>query len=348
MPAIAQQTATPIPAMGPAQLIELLLKAIPARQPVCIAGDPGIGKTAIVNHVLTDLLKWDSLTTYPATIEPPDLRGMPPINGGAFLPIGEHALALAATRNTGWFFDDLAQGNEDVQKATMHLFHNNKLPQCVSLIAATNERQQKAGVRGMLETVKSRMVTIVKLIPDLDYWLENFALPHGISPMLIAFLKLNPDAFHVFTPTADLTNSPCARTWEHVSHIDSWGMSAETERVSIEGAVGATSGQMYRQFKLAHRSLVDVADILKNPRTAALPKSPGELYAVAVTLARVAKRTNFPAVATYTERLFDSKHGEVSTLIMRTSVKLHPEVVLTDAYIRMQQGKYADILAGQN
>jgi hypothetical protein len=230
----------------------------------------------------------------------------------------------------------------------MHLFHGNKLPKCVSLIAATNERQHKAGVRGLLEPVKSRMVTIIRLIPDLEYWLENFALPHGISPMLIAFLKINPEAFHNFAPTADLTNSPCARTWEHVSKIDSWGMSAETERIAIEGAVGATHGQMYRQFKLAHRSLVDVAEILKNPRTAPLPKSPGEMYAVAVSLARVAKRANFGAVATYTERLFDAKHGEVSTLTIRTAVKLHPEVVLSEAYIRMQGGKYGEILTGAN
>jgi hypothetical protein len=166
--------------------------------------------------------------------------------------------------------------------------------------------------------------------------------------MLIAFLSRHPEAFHVFEPSADLTNGPCARTWEHVSQIEALGLPDDVERAAMEGAVGATHAGMYRQFRLAHKSLVDVSDILKNPRTAALPKSPGEMYAVAVTLARVSRRENFAAVATYTERLFDAKHGEVSTLIMRTAVKLHPEVVITDAYIRMQGGKYGAILAGTN
>jgi hypothetical protein len=46
------------------------------------------------------------------------------------------------------------------------------LPDCVSFVAASNRRQDKAGVTGILEPVKSRFATILEVSPDLDDWTQ--------------------------------------------------------------------------------------------------------------------------------------------------------------------------------
>jgi hypothetical protein len=352
---MATATATPqtLPTLKPAGLIELLTKAIPKRRPILIAGAPGIGKTQIVEQT-TAALGYDLIVSHPAVSDPTDFKGLPWFDAKSktadFRPIGEFAAALAATKPTVWFFDDLAQAPESVQAACMQLFlarrvGEHRLPDCVTFVACTNGRQHRAGARGLLEPVKSRFDTIIELIACIDSW-SRWAFDNDISPMLIAFLRYRPELLSKFEASADLTNSPSPRTWQHAANIEDLDLSPGVESVALAGAVGEAAATEYQVFRRMYKSLVNVDAIITNPDTAAIPTAPSELYAVSVALAGKANTQNFGRIIRYSERLADANKGEFAVLALRSATDRDDKLIYTDAYVRAQTGKIGELISG--
>jgi hypothetical protein len=351
----ATATLPTIPTLKPAGLVELLTKAIPKRRPVLVAGAPGIGKTQIIEQTAATL-GFDLIVSHPAVSDPTDFKGLPWFDAKSknadFRPIGEFARALAATRPTIWFFDDLAQAPESVQAACMQLFlarrvGDHVLPDCVTFVAATNGRQHRAGARGLLEPVKSRFATIIELTPDIEAW-SRWAFGSGISPMLIAFLRYRPELLSAFSASADLTNSPSPRTWQHAAQVEDLGLSPEVEAVALAGAVGEAAATEYLVFRRMYNSLVNVDAIILNPDKAAIPTAPSELYAVSVALAGKANTQNFGRIARYCERLADAKKGEFAVLTVRSATDRDDKLIYTDAFVRMQTTELGALVTGSN
>src|SRR5277367_501632 len=126
--------------MNPKQLSTFLAAAIPARLPVLITGAPGVGKSDIVEQS-TLASNADLLLSHPAVSDPTDAKGLPwPKKGeseATFLPFGELARALKATKPTVWFLDDLGQASPAVQASYMQLLlarrvNGHVLPDCVT------------------------------------------------------------------------------------------------------------------------------------------------------------------------------------------------------------------------
>jgi len=99
-------------AISPSQLTQLLAAMIPARLPLLITGAPGIGKTDIVLQA-TQAAKAELIISHPAVADPTDAKGLPwpekSAKRATFLPYGELADAIDATKPTVWFLDDLAK-----------------------------------------------------------------------------------------------------------------------------------------------------------------------------------------------------------------------------------------------
>jgi len=79
-----------------------------------------------------------------------------------------------------------------------------KVSDQVTFLAATNRKQDKAGVSGILEPVKSRFVSIVELEPDLEDW-AAWAASNSLPAELIAFVRFRPNLLNDFTPSVDIT-----------------------------------------------------------------------------------------------------------------------------------------------
>jgi hypothetical protein len=353
--ATATQTPQVLPALKPQGLIELLTKAIPKRRPVLVAGAPGIGKTQLVEQT-AQALGFNLIVSHPAVSDPTDFKGLPWFDAKSkvadFRPIGEFAAALLATMPTVWFFDDLAQAPESVQAACMQLFLARRvgehiLPDCVTFVAATNGRQHRAGARGLLEPVKSRFATIVELHTDIDAW-ARWAFDAGISPMLIAFLRYRPELLSKFEASADLTNSPSPRTWQHAAQIEDLDLSAEVESVALAGAVGEAAATEYQVFRRMYKSLVNVDAILLNPDKAPLPTSPNERYAVAIALAGRATEQNFNRICTYAKRWAEAGFGEFAVLTVRSATDKNDKLIYSDAYVRLQTTEFGKLISGSN
>jgi len=329
-------------ALNPKQLETLLATMIPAREPVLIQGAPGTGKTDVVNHA-TAQAEATLLPVYCATSDPTDPKGL-----GAtwfdteanqqladFIPFGFLKQLISAQKPLVCFLDDVGGAAPAVQLSFMNLVlarqtgDGTPISPFVTFIAATNRRQDRAGVTGMLEPFKSRFTTIVELQPDLDSWC-NWALSNNMPTELISFVRFRPNLLHDFKPSPDLFNSPCPRTVANVGRILNLGIAQELEYPVIAGAAGEAFAAEFLGFLRICRNLPNPDAILMNPQAGEVPTDPATLYALCGSLARKASDNTIDRLAEYCDRL----PAEFSVLLMRDAVKLAPTVTSSRGFVR--------------
>ena len=340
--------------MKPRELAETLSYMIPARLPVLIVGAPGIGKSDLVAQAALRT-HYTLIISHPVVNDPTDAKGLPwPDREGQsarFLPFGDLARALAAVDPTVWFLDDLGQATPAVQASYMQLLlarriGDHVLPDCVSFVAASNRRTDRAGVSGLLEPVKSRFTAILDLDPDLDDWTE-WALANQVRPELLAFLRFRPDLLHNFSPSLDLVNSPCPRTWHACNQLLTLGLPAHLEFPALCGAIGEGAAAEFVGFLRTFRELPPLDSIILNPDTASIPESPSALYAVAAGLAHKTTYATLSQVAKYAERLYKAGHGEFAVLLMRDITKRDQSICSTSTFIRLASSKIGKLIRGE-
>jgi AAA domain (dynein-related subfamily) len=335
-----------------AQCASFLQAAITARDAILLTGAPGIGKSDLVSQA-ADRAGAKLILSHPAVADPTDVKGFPWVVDGkaTFLPFGDLHQALHATEPTVWFHDDLGQASPAVQASYMQLYlarrvNGHVLPDCVSFIAATNRRIDRAGVSGVLEPVKSRFVSIVELQPDLASWC-SWALTHGVPAEVIAFLRFKPEYLSAFKATADLTNSPSPRTWAHAGRLLGYGLPADILHVALAGAVGAEVATEFVAFLRMYQTLPSVDAILANQFSASIHGLPiSTLHALSCALAYRATPANFAAIVSFCDRLHAAHHAEFAVLTVRDALARHPELAETTAYVQLTCGWYGQTVSG--
>lgn len=341
--------------MRPNDLTTFLRGTIAARLPVLLTGSPGIGKTSIVTAAAAQAGN-RIVVSHPAVADPTDAKGFPWAEPGAgvatFLPFGDVAELLNATEPTVWFLDDLGQAPPSVQAAYMpwllaRQVNGHKLPDCVTIIAATNRRTDRAGVTGVLEPVKSRFAAIVELEADLDEWTQWALGVDAVPPELVAFLRFQPDLFNNFVPSADLVNCPSPRTWHNAGKLLRLQLPAALETAALTGAVGAGAAAACMAFMSMYRALPSIDAILMDPDNAPLPEKVDVRYAVSTALASRANEQNFQRIARYCERLVNDGQAEFAVLCIRDAVRRDKMVTATPAFIKLMSGDLGALVGGQ-
>lgn len=347
--------------MKPTELLAFLSRTIAARIPVLITGAPGIGKSDIVAQAAADA-DADLILSHPAVADPTDAKGLPwvttdttkktAVTRATFLPFGELQQAIDARTPTVWFLDDLGQASPAVQASYMQLLlarrvNGHALPECVTFIAATNRRTDRAGVSGILEPVKSRFGSIVELTPDLDDWC-TWAIDADVAPELIAFLRFKSDLLCAFSATNDLTNSPVPRTWSHVNQLLKLQLNASVQQQALSGAVGEGAAiELLAFLKLAAR-LPSIDQILIDPKSVAVPKQPAVLYALASALAYRTTEANFERIAQYVHRMVDAGQGEFAVLCVKDCMRREPKVTQTRAFVKLATGDVGKLISDKD
>lgn len=332
--------------MKPSQLIMFLKNTITHRLPVLITGEPGIGKTDCVYQAAKGT---DLIVSHPVVSDPTDYKGLPfAISNGKskkaeFLPFGELKALIDAKKPTIFFMDDLGQAPPSVQAAAMQLIlarriNGHKVSDQVTFIAATNRKSDRAGVKGILEPVKSRFATIVRLDVDVDDWIR-WAITEGLPTELIAFIKFRPNLLSAFRPTPDITNTPSPRTAHNVGKLMGMGIPREIEYEVVSGAAGEGFAAEFTGFLRIFRNLPDPDAILLSPSSGEVPTDPATLFALCGALSRKASETNFGRIAEYANRLPD----EFNVMLIRDCVQITPEIQNTRAYIEWG-AKHQDVL----
>jgi hypothetical protein len=337
--------------LRPSQLRTLLSLALPAKLPVLLYSGPGIGKSSIVEQACAEV-DADAIVMHPVVSDPTDFKGMPWVSegGATFLPFGDLQALLGATKLTACFIDDLGQATPAVQAAAMQLLlarriNGHRVSDHVVFVAATNRRIDRAGVSGILEPVKSRFVTAVELVPDINDWCV-WAVGANVAPEVIAFLRFRPELLCDFKPTADLTNSPLPRTWHQVSRILSLGLSQELQIPVIQGAVGEGAGIEFVSFLRIWSDMVSPDLVLTAPDSAAIPSEPSALYAVATAIAVRVQKESMGRYCRYLERLCNEGRSEFAAVSMKTALAREPNLSNTAGYVKAMSGPLGQLLVG--
>lgn len=296
--------------MRPTQLKKFLVFAVKNKEPVLIKGAPGIGKTDIVIQVAKEL-NTDLIISHPVVSDPTDYKGLPfPNKEGTeahFLPFGDLNRLISADRPTVFFLDDIGQAQPSVQASLMQLvltrqINGHKVSDHVVFIAATNRREDKAGVSGILEPLKSRFASIVELVPVTDDWIE-WAAANDMPTTLTSFIRYRPELLHKFEATKEIENSPSPRTIAAVGRLTNKKLPVELQREVFAGAAGEGFAIEYLAFVKLMSTLKYAEDILKNPETAEIPQELSNLYATLASLILKTNEKNVDHVYKFIQRL---------------------------------------------
>ncbi len=327
------------------QATELLSHYIEAKIPVMLTGAPGVGKSSIV-EAAAKAAGYDLILSHPVVSDPTDAKGLPwPSKDGesaSFLPFGDLAQALKATKPTVWFLDDLGQASPAVQASFMQLLlarqvNGHKLPDCVTFIAATNRRTDRAGVSGILTPVLSRFGAIIGIEANVDDW-TVWALQAGMPAELVSFMRFRRELLHDFNPQKanDMENFPCPRTWEYVGKAMKMGLPNDLEFAAFAGAVGEGAAIELRGFLSMLRSnLPSIDGILLDPDNAKIPTRPDMLWAVTTALAKKATTLNCGRVFRYAERMFENGSSEFAVLMLKDVTRLDHMTMATPEWAKL-------------
>jgi len=332
--------------MGPKKLKERLVQYAKKGYPVLIKGAPGVGKSDIVEQAAKEI-DYDMIITHPVVSDPTDFKGQPCVVEGKdgkkraeFLPFGDLRKMMYAKRPTIVFIDDLGQAPAAVQAACMQLLlarqiNGKKISDNITFLAATNRRQDRAGVTGILEPVKSRFYNIYELQPEKDDWIE-WALAHDMPEEVIGFVNFRPDLLCTEEATSDIVNHPCPRTLAHAGDTIKMGL---TSMEDLSGVVGEGCAVELTGFMKVFRELPSIDAIIMDPDSAPVPTDPSAQYAVVAALVGKVSKQNVKRIFQYGYRM----PGPFSILLAKDSIRKDKEIQHTKTFIEWCQ-IHSDVL----
>lgn len=187
-----------IETLKPSEFVDFLLHVAPVR-PVLVLGQPGIGKSALVEHFAANV-GLPCISLLGSQLAPEDLMGVPRLHDdgtSSFCP----PRMIARSEAYCLFCDELNGASQDVQRSMYSLIHEKRIgeyrmPAGSVVIAAGNRAQDAAIVRGMSSALVNRLV-VVELRADAGEWL-SWAVSNGIHSWVVDYLRERPD--HLTSP----------------------------------------------------------------------------------------------------------------------------------------------------
>jgi len=297
------------------QALTLLTVSWNTRTPMLLVGPPATAKTASAK-AFAEYNGFDVIVTTGATSLPTDVKGMPTVidNKADFIPFGDLRQACNATKPTLWILDDFTNSDKDVQKSFMQLIHERQVGEHVisdevHIIATGNRREDKSGVSALLEAVKTRFGMVVEILPDVDGYLANYAIPNNLHPDVIGFLRFSPKSLFVHNPSNDMNREPNLRMWKFLSdtlhELDDMQADDTIVNLSIRATCGAATGQNIIDYRSLKSDLHPADYYLSDPEGCDLPADDqiGIIFAVNALLVQHVKTTNIGAIIKIAERL---------------------------------------------
>lgn len=328
--------------MSPKQLLSFATQAIENSWPFLVVGATGIGKTDII-HSAADAADVECMVSHPVISDPTDYKGLPGVvNGQAeFLPYGDLRRMIEATEPLFVFFDDLGQAADAVQKPLMQILRarrigDRKISDYVRFGAATNRRQDKAGVTSILEPVKSRFATIVELVVTTEEWC-HWALENDLPMEVVAFNRFRPGLMmDPGAPTNDIVNRPSPRTVANMAMLFAAGI---TDLEILGGSVGVGYATEFVGFTKVFQELPTTDEVKKDPKGAKVPTNPAALYAITTALAASATVHDAGKCITYFNRLADV----FNIMGVRDLYRANPKIAQTREFVDWAT-KHQDVL----
>ncbi len=270
------------------QSYEAVLQAVgvcvSARIPFLLWGDPGAGKTAVIESAAGS--GWHVETLICSHYEPSDFAGLPVVNGDrvTLAPPGWAVRVAEEPSPSIVFFDEWTTASPAVQAAALRpLTHAQvgvlQLPERVSFGAAANPADVAASGWELAPPTANRFVHLEWSLP-LDVYTESIvtgdwpvmpvperpadlaALASAQRSLVAGFLQTRGGQLSSIPKDAASRGRafPTPRTWDYAAQLLAIaahaGASEEVQRLLVYGTVGAPVGHEF----LAWRSSLDLPD----------------------------------------------------------------------------------------
>lgn len=266
---------------------------VSARIPALLWGNPGEGKTAVVESAAKQ--DWLVETVIITHSEPSDFAGLPVVTPDGSVNLAPPGWAKRLADHEGpaiAFFDEFSTASPSLQAAALRpLTHYEvgslQLPESVSFVAAANPADVAAAGWELAAPTASRFVHIdwampaevyveglvtgkwppmpVHDIPDdyENYLAREYALVSGFLRARESLLSSIPKA------AADRGRAfPTPRTWDYAARLAAFanavGANEEVRQILLAGCIGMPAAHEYLRW-VAANDLVDPEELLLDP-----------------------------------------------------------------------------------
>ncbi|MDU8944041.1 ATP-binding protein [Ovoidimarina sediminis] len=216
-------------------------------------GRPGVGKTEIVAALADDIgaRLFDLRLT---TIEPQDLRGLPYYDHerGRTVWYRPEDLPDDPATPSILFLDELTAAAPHLQPTVYGLLQErrvgrHRLPQSVLIVAAGNSVEDGAVAYEMGTALSDRLIHL-HVVAEARDWVENYAMPRGIDPAVVAFIRARPDLLETTEDSLRRgeTIACTPRAWSRVSEIRRAVADRALARAMVAGTVGTAAAAEFQ------------------------------------------------------------------------------------------------------
>lgn len=279
-------------------LYKVLPTALENNMNVLLKGAPGLGKSDIIIEIVNKM-NYRLLIQHPIVSNPIDYKGLPVsgvVNGeltADFIPYGDLQDMITTKKPLVVLFDDVGQAPVSVQAALMQLIlareiNGKKISKHVRFIAATNDKNQNAGVSGLITPLLSRFAGVFTIDIDSDAWIK-WALKNNMPAELVAYINIKPAMLSTFdAKNKNVENFACPRT---IANLGKWINLGVIDLETWSGAVGDVFAVDFKAFYDIQQNIVPLmSNILTNPKTAQIINNPGQLFFVMTALSNIAAK----------------------------------------------------------
>lgn len=273
-------------------------------------GPAGIGKSQVPQE-LCERHKWDFKAICMPLANPTFLMGYPFRENGTadHLPFGVLGECLKAERDTLLCLDEFGGASGETMKSALRFMQfrevgHKRLPDCVRIIALSNDVGHGADVMGIIEPMKDRFTSIVNVEPHIEDSVL-FGMTHEWPAWLMAFLRNTQDALHDLKPMKSMQRSGATpRGWHEVACLDNDGLlDSEFGVELVHGAVGKGRGVQAMAFRQLMGDLPDIDVIKVDPEGSPIPENPGARLLVAMAIATRMTKADFGQYLKYLNRM---------------------------------------------
>jgi hypothetical protein len=242
---------------------------------IMLWGQPGVGKSDAVRTLAKNL---EQVTKKEVKIQdvrlllfnPVDLRGIPVADANKEFAkwLKPKIFDMDANPNVIniLFLDEISAAPPTVQASAYQLtldrkVGEHKLPDNCIILGAGNRVQDK-GVAYKMPTPLANRMTHFEVVCELQDW-KDWAIPHGIHPLVIGFLNFRESLLNKFDPSSDEMAFPTPRSWEFVSeYLYACDGNIDKAYPLVSGTVGEGVAVEFKAFAKTYGSLPNLDDIL--------------------------------------------------------------------------------------
>ena len=165
--------------------------------------------------------------------------------------------------------DEITSCSKRVQVAAYQLILDRRIGQYTlpegTFVIALGNREDDEGVYFELASPLADRFEIHFIEADFTEWLEDFAVPHGIHPLVLEFLSYRPSALSASGAEAEGLVFATPRSWERVSDIlkSDDTLSDRTVRNKILGNIGEKEGNAFLDYCARLQKPVSPLDFIR-------------------------------------------------------------------------------------